>query len=306
MKPDRGVCSRRLMSVTLRGSIEKGKPALLAVICWLIGFWLLLPAGRPLLSLLEREFSLVDESPHRNALILPATPTPFQPSPLSQVFVPFVNRAAVEISESEPITRSISDWHGIDFSPGAQQITLRITPPDQRINAGRTLELAFLPSDRCEFGDGQACVYPFLTNRSKRVIFTSIHSGVGGEGEIFRHALEGTGFNRGLFSPEKILENALTLAGAQVTLKQGNLIRSDFKLVRVIRIPPGKLDAYYASPVEDTLGFALDSGLLEVQDLNQDLLVLETCGWRLPGEAWANGVSDTTGSVYLVLIPISE
>jgi hypothetical protein len=47
---------------------------------------------------------------------------------------------------------------------------------------------------------------------------------------------------------------------------------------------------------------ALAAALAEALAGHERLLVIETCGWRHPAEAWAPGVTDTSGSVYLVVI----
>ena len=56
-----------------------------------------------------------------------------------------------------------------------------------------------LPDLECAFGEGKACVYSFLTSTGSNVLFTSVHSGVGGEAGLSR-SIEGTGINQGLFN----------------------------------------------------------------------------------------------------------
>lgn len=274
---------------------------LLAITFILGGVIMILPAIRLIvaqfqLQLMGVESISVVESTHT------ATPTPFLPVITRKTYLPIVNQAIPNVSEAQLQREPLSVMGEVDFSPGAEQITIRVTPPDSRINGGNPLDMTFLPDSHCVFGDRRACIYTFLSPGGKNVVLASLHSGVGGEGQAFRHALEGTGFNMGLYTVDRVYENAWTLAGAGISLLQGGKIRTDFELIKVARIPPEYIQTYFALPVEDTLQFAVDIQVLEPQYLDQDLLVFETCGWRLPGDRWAPGVSDTTGSVYLGLV----
>jgi hypothetical protein len=237
---------------------------------------------------------------------------PVKPPQINVTFLPFVPlQPLVHVDQSGTSSSTSSQdetgsaFADYDFLPGSKPLTLRLTPPDQRINAGLPLEITFMPGEQCFFGDRQACIYQFTITGDQQIILASLHSGVGGEGQPLRHALEGTGFNRGLYSPRQVAENAQALAGARVSLLQGKKARDHFELLTVARIPPEHLVAYFAHPVEQTLDFAVAIGALEPSHLEGDILVLETCGWRLPGEPWAPGVSTTTGSVYLILISFS-
>lgn len=254
-------------------------------------------------------------APLSTSLPLPAavsTPEHFPsptPEPINPVFLPFIALVSTpEIAGTESIhlvtslVRPRSAFVDYDFLPGSKPLTVRLIPPDHRFNAGLPLEITFIPGERCLFGDRQACIYQFATVENRQIIFASLHSGVGGEGQALRHALEGTGFNRGQYLPHQVAENARALAGARVALLQGKKDRSHFELAAVARIPPEHLQAYFALPVEQTLAFAVSIGALDPRLLEDDVFVIETCGWRLPGEDWVPGVSTTTGSVYLALI----
>lgn len=238
-----------------------------------------------------------------------ATPTPFQPRALTPTpFRPLLHptRTPEPFFEQThpPAAQDLSpEISGIDFSPENPEITLRILPQGA-VNGGNPIEIRFIPGERCQFGDHHACVYVYPRQNGGKVIFLTLHSGVGGEGQAFRHALEGTGLNRASFSLERVHANLETLTGAKVHLLQGRKNRKGFTIAALGRIPPGEVQAYFAAPVEEALSRVSDA--YPPFDLSFDpaidLIVFETCGWRMPGEPWAPGVSDTTGSVYVAVI----
>jgi hypothetical protein len=52
------------------------------------------------------------------------------------------------------------------------------------------------------------------------------------------------------------------------------------------------------------LDYAVQNNLLDPNLLNQDLLIIETCGWRLPGETLIEGLENTSSSVYVAFITL--
>ncbi len=132
----------------------------------------------------------------------------------------------------------------------------------------------------------------------------TIHSGFGGEGQAFRHAIEGTGINRAAFSLEHIDANLDALQNAQVSITTGGDEAGSFEVRGVIRIPASQIDEYFALPIEDALKFgaSINPSVWAYIDPEQPVLIFETCGWKVPKEIGVEAVTDTTGSVYIVII----
>lgn len=232
--------------------------------------------------------------------------TPVQPIQFNRTFLPIVNHSGNEHDKTISDTNHLPVVGEIDFSPGTQQIVVSIQPEGRYFNSKTPVEIAFLPDEQCDYGDGKACIYSFFTSNSRRVIFVSVHSGVGGEGEEFRDALEGTGINQGLLTADRVETNLRAFFGADISLFQGEKESLGQELIAVVRIPPEHLQVYLALPVEKALDFALKLSALEPVIYQHNLLVFETCGWWLPGDRQAPGVSGTTGSVYLGLVRIDK
>ena len=197
------------------------------------------------------------------------------------------------------------DFYGVNFSNKRLVVEVRIQPRRGRL-AGDDLVMRFIPGKYCEFGDGRACVRNFVTPQGGNVIFLSIHSGMGGEANAFRHAVEGTGVGEAGLSLRKIKNNLAALNSADIELIQGPHHVEGLTLVAMIRVPARHLEAYFDAPYAQALEEAARSNpsLAERYDPTLPLLVFETCGWRQSEEPWATGVSATTGSVYLGLIQI--
>lgn len=94
------------------------------------------------------------------------------------------------------------------------------------------------------------------------------------------------------------------LRGAQVSISADGDERGGFILKGVIRIPATLIEEYFALPIEDALELAgsLNAEIWATIDHDLPMLVFETCGWKVPSEAGAERVIDTTGSVYVALI----
>jgi hypothetical protein len=214
-----------------------------------------------------------------------ATPTPFQPAPPTPVS-----------TQSVP-----AYFSGVDFSRNDQRIRILIYPPDERVNGGRPLSIRFAPGESCEYRDHRACVTSFLEDEITPVTFVTVHSGIGGEAEDFRQAVEGMGWEQAAFSLRQIRENLQALEGAQVTIIQGKRRTEGLTLAALRRVPPARLEAYFTAPVENALDFAPGLEIL-AQTPATPLLVFETCGWQLAEEAWAEGVTPSSASIYLGVI----
>jgi hypothetical protein len=192
------------------------------------------------------------------------------------------------------------EWN--EFLTSGERVVLRITPPED-LNAGRAIRIGFFPGSDCEYSSGRACV---SRHRGGQVTLLTVHSGLGGEGEAFRSAVEGTGLDRAFYSFARIRRNLQALAGSPARLQSGSLGRDDLSLAVVVRIPPQELEAYFASPFDEALTAAAEksSELRAALDSGEPLLVFEICGWQIPGEALALEVSSTTASIYLGVIKI--
>jgi len=218
------------------------------------------------------------------------TATPFQPRHPTPEFVP----------ASQSV--GIPAWNATDLNfwpQTAAWVQIWIDPTGPQVNGGQPIEVAFRPAESCEFGDQQACV-----TTSQGLIFLTVHSGYGGEGQLFRHALEGSGLNAAAFSLETVQANMQALQGAQVAITTDGRQQGGLQVQTVLRIPPDRLEAYFALPVEAALELAgaLNPVAWAAIDPDKPMLVFETCGWRMPSEPGSERASATTGSVYITVI----
>jgi len=193
-------------------------------------------------------------------------------------------------------------FNTIDFSPYGSLVTVQISPTTTSSPAEPPVEIHFYPSDQCQFGDGGACIYEFSTGQGSRVSIASLHSGAGGEAESFRDLIEGTGFNQALYSSDQVNQNIHDLLGSQITITQGATTLSGLTLIAIVRVPPQHMATYLGLPIEKTLEFALDISQIDPSILNQDLFVIETCGWKLPNESPIPGTANTNFAVYLGIV----
>lgn len=219
------------------------------------------------------------------------TPTPFQPRPPT---------AAVFPATPQPP----AGFYGLDLEDPSHRVRILIFPPSQRVNQGKPILISFIPGQTCNYGDNRACVNVYPMDSGAEVTFITIHSGVGGEGQAFRNAVEGTGINSAGLSLKEIRANLRALDGAEVVIIQGKHRYEGFSLSVAARIPPKFMRAYFEAPVQEALLFAstVDDSLRGMPQGSLPLLVFETCGWKVPGEAWARGTTSTTASIYLGLI----
>lgn len=231
------------------------------------------------------------------------------------VYLPIIssNKAEEEqlVAEVPPFQEGQNDFvedHGLELNiyDGNHPVTILLDPTIKQNHAITPVEVTFLPGEQCNFGDGHACVYEFSSSAGNRITFVSVHSGYGGEGDELRNLFEGTGINQGLFEPVHVLSIAQSLSGTAVEIAQGDTKIKGLTLTSVTRIPPEHFIAYTALPVERGLDYAVQNSLLDSALLNQDLMIIETCGWRLPGETQIEGLKVTSSSVYLVVIPLEN
>ena len=193
---------------------------------------------------------------------------------------------------------------GIDFGNQQDWVRIKIYPKDRKVNNGQPIILKFIPGDHCIFGDQHACVAALQSSEGTPVIWLTIHSGVGGEGQPFRNAVEGTGINSAAYSLQHISANLQDLSDSRVVISQGTTTARDLRLQVTARIPGSLLPGYFNTPLEDTLDFSAQVAP-ELQPLSlskQPLIVFETCGWRVPGQPWFPGTTATSASVYLGVI----
>ena len=253
------------------------------------------PGGLGLVAAVQRP-AQGDLTPTRTPFLpLSITPTPIQPlhpTPVAPV--------ASSLVSSAPTL----NFYGVALNDHSQRVRIQIIPPNKKVNDGKSIVITFIPGDKCKFGDGRACVSAYLTENLGEVDFLTVHSGVGGEAQAFRNAVEGSGENQAGFPLKQVLANLRQLSGAEVVIIQGGQVYTGFRLAVVSRIPATSLKAYFREPIQSALdtAAALDPALVPYLNAAQPQLVFETCGWKMPGEPWAPGVTGTSASVYLGLI----
>lgn len=227
------------------------------------------------------------------------TATPFLPLHPTETALPqpTANPARAKTAPREPPY----EFYGIDFSRGDTPITIEITPP----GGSNPIRMTFLAGAPCAFSDNRACVHAYTTPRGGKVILLSIHSGVGGEGEPFRQAVEGTWINSASATPQQAEAALAALNGAVVSIRQGDEVAVDgLSLAAAVRIPPANLLDYMNTPVLSALSAAADlkSDLEPFVNPREPVIAFEICGWQLPGEPWAPGVSPASASMYIGVI----
>jgi hypothetical protein len=219
------------------------------------------------------------------------TPTPFQPRPPTAV--------VVQATPQPP-----AGFYGLDLEDPSHRVRIWIFPPDRRVNQGRPILISFIPGQTCNYGDNRGCVNVYPMGSGVEATFITVHSGVGGEGQAFRNAVEGTGINSASLSLKEIRVNLKALDGAEVAIIQGKHRYEGFTLSVAARIPPKFMRTYFEAPIQEALLFAstVDERLRSASQGSLPLLIFETCGWKVPGEPWARGATSTTASIYLGVI----
>jgi hypothetical protein len=206
--------------------------------------------------------------------------------------------------ENVPATESETGFSGIDFSQRDKWIRIYIYPPEKRLNRGKPIVIAFLPGKNCRFGDDRGCVTSFQDAGQGKVTFLTVHSGIGGEGQAFRRAMEGTGLIGAAYNLKKIQANLNAWEGARVVITHGKKRYEGFTLTTLSRVPARHVNSYLGATIPQALEFAthLDADLSRPIASGEPLLVFETCGWRVPGERRAGKVPVSSASIYLGVI----
>ena len=264
---------------------------------------LLLLAARPGLFL-----RLTPEPVEWSAAALSArasTSTPYQPL-LPTLTQPAPNGAYSPV-RSIPLPGPSTDFYGIDFHPGAAGIKLILRPQTDQVNQGKPIVITVNPGRSCPYDEHRACVSTYGPSKGGNVIFVSVHSGVEGEAEAYRRAVEGLGVEQAGFSLKQIRSSLASLEGASVQIKQGERVVGGFRLAAAGRVPPRLIRDYFHNPLEQALALAatVNPNLQSYTNPAGPILVFETCGWVVPGEPWAPGVTSTTGSVYVGVIQLA-
>lgn len=272
----------------------------------LLGGLLILNAFRFVPYIIDSVFTKFQPAVQSGSFSLETSSQPFSADTNFNQYFPFFSQIEVDRIGFQSTPEETPFFEAVNFLPGAAQISLRIFQKGEIFSSDQPVAISFLPGDRCVFGDGRACIYEFETASGARVVFASIHSGLDAEAEAFRDLVEGTGSYQALYNEEKIRLRLQALAGAKIKVAQGESQIEGLSLSTVVRIPPEHMADYMQTPVEELLDFAVEINALNSDLLSQDLLVFETCGWRLPGEMPVPGVPDTSTSVYLGVIGMPD
>jgi hypothetical protein len=224
----------------------------------------------------------------------------------SSIYLPLITISNLDIEKPLSEIELNSSLSLIDTSPTGEQITIQIHQKENNPRLGSKVEVSFLPGEQCLFGDGRACMYYFDDSNLNRVILASVHSGIGGEGEVFRDLIEGTGLNLGLYTTEQVTNNIQSLIGSEIHINQGETIITGLVLHEIVRIPSAYIETYLSLPVDQTLILVEEITGVNLELVNQDLFLLETCGWRLPNETHISNYPNSMQSVYLGIFRFYE
>lgn len=237
------------------------------------------------------------------------TSTPFQPlTPTRALSTPVDTILPPTETTVPPTPTPPYDFYGINFHPGAEAIKLGIKPGTALLNRNQPIVLTINPGRNCPYEeDGRACVRSFSTAGGGEVIFVSVHSGIAGGAEPFRRAVEGFGIDQAGYSLKQIRSNLTALTGAPVQLRQAERLVDGLQLAVVGRVPSRLVQMYFQNPVEQALSIAAGVApeLETFVNTSSPILVFETCGWTVPGEAWAPGVTSFSSSVYIAVIQLA-
>lgn len=235
-----------------------------------------------------------------------ATPslTPFQPRGLTQT--PFQPVAPTQTPTPTPLPTptpfpSTYTRFGIAFTDTSQTIQVVLSPLQGPVNEGRPIRVPIRPGWPCEWADHRSCI---SLHYQGQVVLATIHSGVAGEGEALRNALEGTWLNAAALSLPRIQENLDSLQGADVDLEQGDSSSGTAHVLAAVRLPADQAADYFSLPVNEGLELAAQRSpeMAAALASEKPILIIETCGWSHPSEPLVPGTSPTSASVYLVVI----
>jgi len=241
-------------------------------------------------------------------VIFTVSPTPFQPgASTSTPFQPVTATPTATMTASptplpmpglEPLTYM---RFGIDFSDTSQTTRILLSPSQADFNAGKPIRVSFRPGWPCEWINRRACT---SLHYHGQVVLVTVHSGVAGDGQALRHALEGTWLNAASFPLKQVRANLAALQDGQVSIDQPGATAQGLRTLAAVRLPAAQVEAYFSLPVDDALDLAAQSSTEMALALasGAPLVVIETCGWRHPEEPWAPGVTDTSAAIYLITI----
>jgi hypothetical protein len=201
------------------------------------------------------------------------------------------------------VTETSPGFYGVDFSDPHRWVRILIFPRHKNVNQGKPIIISFIPGRKCTYGDHHGCVNTYPAGASE-VTFVTVHSGVGGEAELFRLAMEGSGLFGAAYSLEKVEANLKALDGAEVVIMQGKKRMEGFRLAAVTRIEPKWVNEYFKVPVSGAAAFAaaIDPAFRFAVPPATPQLIFETCGWRVRGERGAGRMPSTSASIYLGVI----
>jgi len=258
-------------------------------------------------------FSLSSKTPQNvDRAVYNATPTPFLPvlgggeapgqKEVQAVSTGVSASVPQQPASSEPLIASTT-FHGIDFEDQGNPVTLQIRPADN-INHGKDVNISFIPGEVCQFGIHRACMVAYHNPGEENMVVFSVHSGVGGEAQDYRHLIEGTWVDQAGKSLTEVRKTMSSLVGSRVEINQGDKPVQSGTLVRIIRVPAVRVAEYLQTPLDSALKFAdrVSPDVYGQYDPSKPGLVLETCGWRMPQELKAEGTTDTSASIYISII----
>ncbi len=184
------------------------------------------------------------------------TSTPFQPQTRTPILRPIrlSNRTLAVTStpatpELQPTPAPITHFAQMLTDYPEQKVHL-VLYPDQSVNAGQSIEMTFFPAQDCPYGTGTACI---SQHRSGQVILLTIHSGIGGEAEAFRQAVESTSLYGAGFTGEQIQTNLASLQNIPVQMSLGAGDMSELEMAAVARVPGVDLEQYFELPYDEAL-----------------------------------------------------
>lgn len=227
-----------------------------------------------------------------------STPTPFQPAAVTPTATATASPTPPPTAEPPPLDYT---RFGVDFSDTAQAISAVLSPSQDQFNAGRSLRISFRPGWPCAWINHRACT---SLHYNGQVVLVTIHSGVAGDGQALRHALEGTWLNAAALPMQEIRANLAALQDGDVSIEQSGVTAQGLRALAAVRLPASDVEQYFSLSVDDALDFAAQSSAEMAQALasGEPLVIIETCGWRHPDEPWAPGITGTSASVYLITI----
>jgi hypothetical protein len=228
------------------------------------------------------------------------------PAPTRVTLTPFQPMAATGTAR-RPLTPTPAPkplpfyFHGLNLSDQDQEMRVIFDTEGLGFNRGRPLAVAFRPGWPCEYINHRACVN---LARGGQVILVTVHSGVGGEAQALRHALEGTGIDSAAYSLDHIQRTLDGLPGMTAVLEQDSTHLEDLRVLAAARVPAPQVADYFSRSLDSALDLAAEysPALVAALDSDQPLLIIETCGWKHPAEPWPAGMLATSAAIYLIVI----